>query len=150
MPVKRGATYHLPFRQLPAGVNSLLLLDGNSRVLSERLVFSNNLSQHLPVSVDTDHQEYGLRDLIPLWLSLPDMKTDEIAFLSLSVTDDSFTHSRHAPSLWSQLLLASDIQGLNGRLDEYFKPVYQADKLDLLMMVNGWRRYDLNAVLQGQ
>ena len=150
MPVKRGATYHLPFQQLPAGVNSLLLLDGNSRVLSERLVFSNNLSQHLPVSVDADHQEYGLRDSIPLWLSLPDMKTDEIAFLSLSVTDDSFTHNRHAPSLWSQLLLASDIQGLNGRLDEYFKPVYQADKLDLLMMVNGWRRYDLNAVLQGQ
>ena len=149
MPVKPGATYHLPFKQLPAGVNSLLLLDGNRRILSERLVFSNNHSSHLPLSLEMSRQEYGLRDSIPLRLSLPDINTDEMAFLSLSVTDDSFTRNHRSPSLWSQLLLSSDLPGVNGRLDEYFHPSYQADQLDLLMMVNGWRRYDLNAVMQG-
>ncbi len=150
MPVKPGATYHLPFKQLPAGVNSLLLLDGNRRILSERLVFSNNHSSHLPLSMEMSRQEYGLRDSIPLRLSLPDINTDEMAFLSLSVTDDSFTRNHRSPSLWSQLLLSSDLPGVNGRLDEYFHPSFQADQLDLLMMVNGWRRYDLNAVMQGQ
>lgn len=149
MPVKPGATYHLPFKQLPAGVNSLLLLDGNRRILSERLVFSNNHSSHLPLSLEMSRQEYGLRDSIPLRLSLPDINTDEMAFLSLSVTDDSFTRNHRSPSLWSQLLLSSDLPGVNGRLDEYFHSSFQADQLDLLMMVNGWRRYDLNAVMQG-
>lgn len=149
MPVKNDSKYHLPLKQLPPGINSILLLDGHSHILSERLVFSNNMSQHLPISIETTSQEHGLRDSIPLRLSLQGLNADELAFLSLSVTDDSFTHNHRSPSLWSQLLLASDLPGVNGRLDEYFHPVCQTDKLDLLMMVNGWRRYDMKAMLQG-
>ena len=148
-PVQSGATYHLPLSQLPAGVNSLMLLDNNCRVLSERLVFSNNASQHLPLTITTDKTDYGLRDSIPLSLSLPDMHADEVAFLSLACSDDGFTQGRLSPSLWSQLLLRSDLQGLHGPLDEYFTPRYQQERLDLLMMVCGWRRYDIGAVLQG-
>ena len=149
MQVRAGATYHLPLSQLPAGVNSLMLLDSYCRVLSERLVFSNNTSQHLPLTITTERAAYGLRDSIPLMLSLPYMQTDELAFLSLAATDDAITMGRRPPSLWSQLLLASDLQGVHGQTDEYFTPLYQSERLDLLMMVCGWRRYDIGAVLQG-
>ena len=147
--IQAGATYHLPMKELPAGVNSLMLLDNNCRVLSERLVFSNNTSQHLSLALASDKKTYGLRDSIPLQLSLPDMQADELAFLSLAATDDAITLGRHSPSLWSQLLLASDLQGQHGSTDEYFTPRYQPERLDLLMMVCGWRRYDMGAVLQG-
>ena len=147
--VQAGATYHVPLSQLPAGVNSLMLLDSDCRVLSERLVFSNNTAQRLPLTITSPKSQYGLRDSIPLTLSLPDMQADELAFLSLSATDDAITLGRQSPSLWSQLLLASDLQGLHGSLDEYFLPRYQLERLDLLMMVCGWRRYDVQAVLQG-
>ena len=147
--VQAGATYHLPLSQLPAGVNSLMLLDSDCRVLSERLVFSNNTTQRLPLTLTSDKETYGLRDSIAIMLSTANMQSDELAFLSLSATDDGITSGRHAPSLWSQLLLASDLQGLHGSLDEYFLPRYQPERLDLLMMVCGWRRYDVQAVLQG-
>lgn len=147
--VQAGATYHLPLSLLPAGVNSLMLLDSDCRVLSERLVFSNNTAQRLPLTLTSDKDTYGLRDSIALMLSTANMQTDELAFLSLSATDDGITSGRHAPSLWSQLLLASDLQGLHGSLDEYFLPRYQPERLDLLMMICGWRRYDVQAVLQG-
>ena len=146
--VRAGATYRLPLNLLPAGVNSLMLLDNQCRVLGERLVFSNNMAQRLPLTL-TSYDAYRLRDSIPLTLSLPDMQDDELAFLSLAATDDAITQGRRSPSLWSQLLLASDLQGLRGQLDEYFQPRYQSERLDLLMMVCGWRRYDIDAVLQG-
>lgn len=149
-PVQPGTAYHLPQSKLPAGVNSLMLLDGEGRVMSERLVFSNNSVQRLSLSLTSDKAAYGLRDSIPLTLSLPDMLNEEVAFLSLSATDDGVTLGRRSASLWCQLLLASDLQGLTGQTDDYFTPTYRADRVDLLMMVNGWRRYDVASVLQGR
>ena len=147
--VQAGATYHLPLSQLPAGVNSLMLLNNDFLVLSERLVFSNNTTQRLPLTITSPDSRYGLRDSIALSLTLPDMQTDELAFLSLSATDDAITLGRLSPTLWSQLLLVSDLQGVHGAMDEYLTPRYQPERLDLLMMACGWRRYDVQAVLQG-
>ena len=148
--VKAGKNYHLQMSSLPAGVNNLVLVDSECRVLSERLVFSNNASQQMPLHISTEKLSYGLRDSIPLTLQLSDLHTQELAFLSLTVTDNAVDQGRHSPSLWSQLLLASDLQGLSGTLDDYFLPTYQREQLDLLMMVNGWRRYDISQVLQGR
>ena len=147
--LQAGTACHVPLSQLPAGVNSLMLLDNECRVLSERLVFSDNTVLQLPIGVTADKGTYGLRDSIPLSLALPGMLPDEIAFLSVAATDDAITLGRRSPSLWSQLLLASDLHGQHASLDEYFQPRYQPERLDLLMMVCGWRRYDISAVLQG-
>lgn len=149
-PVQVGKNYQLPMGSLPAGVNSLVLVDSECHVLSERLVFSNNASQHTPLHITTGKPSYGLRDSIPITLQSDGLHTGEMAFLSLTVTDDAVTQGRHSPTLWSQLLLSSDVQGLSGMLDEYFLPTYQREQLDLLMMVNGWRRYDIGEVMQGR
>lgn len=148
--VEAGKNYHLPMKSLPAGVNSLMLVDNECHVVSERLVFSNNVSQQTSLHISTEKTCYGLRDSIPLNLQLADLHAQEMAFLSLTVTDNAVTQGRYSPSLWSQLLLASDLQGLSGSMDDYFLPTYQREQLDLLMMVNGWRRYDIGQVLQGR
>lgn len=150
LPVRAGKNYHMLMSSLPAGVNNLMLVDSECHVLSERLVFSNNTSQQMSLQISTEKPSYGLRDSIPLTLQLSDLHTQELAFLSLTVTDNAVDQERHSPSLWSQLLLASDLQGLSGTLDDYFLPAYQREQLDLLMMVNGWRRYDIGQVLQGR
>ncbi len=147
--IEAGAMYHLSPQSLPAGVNSILLLDDEAHVLSERLIFSSNTDISMPLTIESTHHKYGIRDSIPLHLTLPGLNEGEFAFLSLSVTDDGITRGCHSPSLWSQLLLSSDIQGYIANTDDYFFPVWQHDNLDLLMMVNGWRRYDMPAVLQG-
>ena len=147
--IRPGSLYHLSPTSLPAGVNSVLLIDDEAHVLSERLLFSSNTDINMPLTIESSKQKYDIRDSIPLQLSLPGLKEGEFAFLSLSVTDDGITRGSHSPSLWSQLLLSSDIQGYIPQADDYFSPVWQTDKLDLLMMVNGWRRYDMPAVLQG-
>ncbi|MBP5277477.1 MAG: carboxypeptidase regulatory-like domain-containing protein, partial [Prevotella sp.] len=147
--IRPGSLYHLSPTSLPAGVNSVLLIDDEAHVLSERLIFSENSDINMPLTIESSKQKYDIRDSIPLQLSLPGLKEGEFAFLSLSVTDDGITRGSHSPSLWSQLLLSSDIQGYIPQADDYFSPVWHTDKLDLLMMVNGWRRYDMPAVLQG-
>ena len=147
--IRPGSVYHLSPTSLPAGVNSILLIDDEAHVLSERLVFSANTDSRMPVTIKSNKQEYSIRDSIPLQLSLEGLKNEEFAFLSLSVTDDGITRGSHSESMWSQLLLSSDIQGNIAHPDNYFTPVWQTDRLDLLMMVNGWRRYDMPAVLQG-
>lgn len=148
--IKPGTVYHLSLSRLPAGVNSLLLIDDDARVLSERLVFSSNRESLLPLTIKSSDHRFGLRDSIPLELTLPGMEEGEFAFLSMSVTDDGITGGRRSPSLWSQLLLTSDLQGFIPQADYYFTPTPQTDKLDLLMLVNGWRRYDIPSVLQGK
>ena len=150
LPVQVGKSYPLPMGSLPAGVNNLMLIDSECQVISERLVFSNNVSQQMSLHISADKQGYGLRDSIPLTLQMADLHAQEMAFLSLTVTDDAVTHGHHSPSLWSQLLLTSDLQGVSGSLDDYFLPTYQCDQMDLLMMVNGWRRYDIGQVLRGR
>ena len=150
LPVQAGKSYPMPMGSLPAGVNNLMLIDSECHVVSERLVFSNNVSQQMSLHISADKQGYGLRDSIPLTLQMADLHAQEMAFLSLTVTDDAVTHGHHSPSLWSQLLLTSDLQGVSGSLDDYFLPTYQCDQLDLLMMVNGWRRYDIGQVLRGR
>ncbi len=144
-----GTIYHLSPTSLPAGVNCVMLIDDEAHVLSERLIFSANTDIRMPLTLESDHQLYNIRDSIPLHLSLPGLKDGEFAFLSLAVTDDGITCGSHSTSLWSQLLLSSDIQGYIPHADDYFSPVWQSDNLDLLMMVNGWRRYDIPSVLQG-
>lgn len=149
-PVQAGMSYQLPMISLPAGVNNLALVDSKCHVVSERLVFSNNASQQTSLNISTEKPSYGLRDSIPLTLRLSELDAREMAFLSLTVTDDAVTQGRHSPSLWSQLLLSSELQGISGTLDDYFLPTYQREQLDLLMMVNGWRRYDICKVIQGR
>lgn len=148
--VHLGTTYHLPHKLLPAGVNSVLLVDGDGHVLSERLLFSNRQDQRLPLTIGVTDTLYHARDSIGLQLSADNLAEGEFVFLSLSVTDDSITHQKHSPSFWSQLLLTSDVEGLVAAPDDYFEPAFNAQHADLLMLVNGWRRYDLPAVLKGQ
>lgn len=145
-------TVALPTADMPTGVLQVLLLSGEGDVLSERLCF---IRQPDPVklSLDFDKTSYGRRERVYARMQVTDAQGQGVGGdFSLSVTDDqSVELDSSAMTIESYLLLTSDLRGHIERPGDYFlasntKADYQ---LDLLMMTQGWRRYDMPRLMKG-
>lgn len=104
---------------------------------------------HSPaVQIKTNSQEYGKRERVEMLLN-----TGQKGEFSLSVTDakvvkwDSLNNH-----IISQLLLKSEIKGHIEKPGYYFTSDNKVvnEHLDLLMLTQGWRRYNLPNILQQQ
>ncbi len=70
---------------------------------------------------------------------------------SVSVTDNGIVDSEEHVSVESSLLLSSEIRGGVENPEYYFSEAADAgDALDALLMTQGWRRYDIPAVVRGE
>jgi hypothetical protein len=71
---------------------------------------------------------------------------------SVSVTDDSDIQPDSTVTIMTTLLLSSDLRGYINDPAFYFQEnnPLAANALDLLMMTNGWRRYNIPDVLTGK
>ncbi|MDX9728909.1 MAG: hypothetical protein RBT50_06570, partial [Bacteroidales bacterium] len=136
----------------PSGVLQILLCDSEMKPLSERLVFCMSNDQARTV-IDTDAQNYAKRSPVraSVHITGPDGKPRAGSF-SVSVTDDSDLLPDSSVTILTTLLLTSELKGYINNPGFYFRknnPLASAG-LELLMMTNGWRRYDLPAVLTGK
>jgi hypothetical protein len=135
----------------PSGVMQALLLDGELNPLSERLVFIRNDDQARAI-LSTDLEEYARRQQVNARLSItgPDGLPRTGAF-SVSVTDDAEIEPDTSVSILTDLLLTSDIRGYVRDPSFYFTTgnPKAARALDLLMLTNGWRRYNIPEVMKG-
>ncbi len=134
--------------ELPTGVNQITLFSGTGRVYAERLVFVNH-KEHEELQLMVKHKEYayesyekvlldfeledktGLGDYdMPFSISVRDAATEDVTYN----TDNILTN----------LLLSSEIKGFIANPDYYFESddEQHREALDLLLMVQGWRRYD--------
>lgn len=133
----------------PGGVIQAVLVDGSARVLSERLFFVRGSSSSRAV-ISPDSGSYGNREKVRLGLSLSgyDLSRGSVA---VSVTDDEFVGDRNTLSIDAQLLLQSDLSGHIEDPMYYFEDVDSGrDRaLDILLLTQGWKRYDVPRVLQG-
>lgn len=136
----------------PSGVLQIILFDSAMNPLSERLVFCNRNDQARTVMVPDAH-DYAKRSLVraSVHITGPDGKPRAGSF-SVSVTDDSDLLPDSSVTILTTLLLTSELRGYINNPGFYFRknnPLASAG-LDLLMMTNGWRRYDLPAVMAGK
>lgn len=136
---------NIPVRNLTPGVNQLTLFDRKGQVMAERLFFvyppgeqnrlrltemGDTLKPYEPVRLDfrlTDGEEKPLE-----------------GSFSLSVTDKSnLSPSFHSGHIATELLLASDLKGFIEDASSYLNDRSPKGRsaLDLLMLVQGWRRY---------
>lgn len=96
----------------------------------------------------------GKKELVELSLSVTDSKGNPAeGVFSLSVTDaDAVKADTMQPSLETYMLLTSEIKGHIENPNYYFKDnnARTAHHLDLLMMAQGWRRYELDNILEGK
>lgn len=142
-----ATTASMAIDKLPSGVNELMLLDADAKVLASRLFFVNHDDKVKNVSVKTDKMEYkpfepislevkGAEPKMPFAISVRDARTDDTSF------DDG--------NMMTEMLLCSNLKGFVASPAYYFESNDEAHTkaLDNLLMVQGWRRYKRVPILR--
>ena len=138
---------------LPAGVVQALLIDGNGRSLSERLFFAGKHT--LPAApVETARPDYGDREAVQVTVDVSQLATSgDGDNCAVAVIDDCAAVIGES-DVYSSLLLQSDLRGNVHDPGYYFEQGDGVDAserdrhLDMLMLTQGWRRYDVPRVLR--
>jgi hypothetical protein len=132
-------------KTLPPGIMQITVLTENGQPLAERIVFvaNHSISNSL---------------LTPQAVSLEKRKKNSISFdageflnllAAVAVTNANSETPGYHDGILSSLLLSGDIRGNINEPGYYFKdkdPV-TLQHLDLVMMINGWRRYNLEEIM---
>lgn len=137
---------------MPSGVIQLILFDGKMNPISERLVFNYNERGSLHTAYSTNQEIYKTREKVSVNLTVTDeYETDLAGHLSVAVTDDRDIAVDSCHTIVSTLLLSSELKGYIEDPGFYFKDQHHftTNALDILMMVHGWRRYNLPDVVKG-
>ena len=128
-------------------------MDEGKNVLSERLVF-NREAQELQTTLTSDKQEYGLREKVEIEALLDRETTDSLGLgnFSASVCFSEDEASTSPSSIYTYLLLSSEVKGNIELPETYFKENTKESEqnLDLLMLTQGWRRYDISKLVRGK
>ncbi len=144
-----GQTVALPKASFPSGVSNLLLLTKDRLPLSERLIFVNNDDQ-ARVECATDRDAYAVRSPVELTVSLKNEWDEPLTgSFSVSVTDDYSVTVDSTSTILTALLLSSDLRGTISEPAYYFHDNARSNyALDLLMLTQGWRRYDTERIMR--
>ena len=135
---------------LPTGVNDLVVFDEDGQLLADRLFFVNHHDYSMqPITVEGIQSEYEPFDSISLQFSAP----PEMRHISVSVRDGAYEDLTYdTGNILTDLLLSSELKGFIAYPDYYFEAddVQHRRALDLLMMVQGWRRYNFHDMTRRQ
>jgi len=137
-------TIELKFERtgLPAGVNQLTIFDADGHIQAERLFFiCPPAADRAAVKISTPTSFLKPCGAIEL-----DIQTKPNSSISLSATDVSTLPDGRGGNALTWMLLASDLKGYIDHPEYYFESDDREHRIDadLLMMVQGWRRYDWN------
>ena len=139
-----GQTKLSDLAALPTGVNELTVFDSDGRIWADRLFFVNNHDYEqaqITSSIVSTHT-YQPYEKIEVPVQLP--ATNEPTTFSLAIHDTySDEPSYDDGNLMTSMLLSSELRGFIARPAYYFEKDDDQHRrhLDLLMMVQGWRKY---------
>ena len=139
-------------RDFPSGILQAILFDAEMNPLSERLVFClNNDQARTEFTTGSENYEKRMPVRADVRIARPDGAPCAGSF-SVSVTDDNDIRQDTSVSILTTLLLTSDLKGYINNPAFYFNETNPLSgyALDLLMMTNGWRRYNIPQVAAGQ
>ena len=136
-----GLDLLLSRRVMQGGVNQITLFTPTGRILAERLFFESPRPDDIvPLTVSTSSEVVA--PYSPVSISLQGQRGARVA---VAVRDAETTPTgTDGLSLASYMLLASDLKGYIARPDYYLESDDSLHRAaaDLLMLVQGWRRYD--------
>ena len=141
---------------LPAGIIQLILFDEDMNPLSERLIF-NKKQEDTKLEFRTAKTVFEKRDKVIVSLKVPTLPNPEarendagFAHFSVAVTDDRDIAVDESTTIFSSLLLSSELKGYIENPAWYLQDNRVATTaLDYLMMTHGWRRYNIPEVAKG-
>ena len=143
------SSIELPIKQLPTGVNDLTVFDSDGQILADRLFFINQHDMDnsvITADLDATHT-YEPYEKIDIPVQLPNV-TEPTTF-SLSIRDTYTDEPSYDNStILTDLLLSSELKGFVAYPAHYFEKDDEQHRrhLDLLMLVQGWRKYKWEAL----
>lgn len=134
---------------LSEGVNQVVVIDSLGNVYADRLFFVNKLyeSQAKVIVAGANNHRYAPLEKVRINLIATDARSRPLRHqtFSVSVRDaDQLDASFASGNVMTNLLLESDLKGFVENPDYYFEANDEQHRqaLDILMLVQGWRRYD--------
>jgi hypothetical protein len=132
--------------ELPNGIAHFTLFNRQGEAVCERLVFINNPDNQVNCQVETNAETYDLRSEVEMEVKLKDLQGEPLqGNVSVTVTDEASTYlPEYGEDIRTYLLLNSDLRGRIENPGYYFEENSAGSRmvLDLLMMTQGWRRFD--------
>ena len=134
--------------KLLAGVQQITLFTEEGKILAERMLFvrNGNMPNNINISIQSDKQSYKPFEKIKIDAKVTDTAGNPVeTFMSLAVRDGDIDNGGHyTDNICTDLLLSSDLKGYIANPGYYFESDDDEHNkaLDLLMMVQGWRRYE--------
>ena len=131
------------------GIVNFMLLDTYGNILSERLAFVSHKAEHSPILRDSIDFSTHSKACIPLYAN--DKKGNPLnGHASIAITDNSDIKPDSLSSIQSSLLLTSELKGYVEEPHWYFQGTdrKRQEALDVLMLTQGWRRYNLQKVIK--
>jgi hypothetical protein len=137
----------IPVAQLPTGILQITVFNKSNKPLAERLVFVNS-GDYKP----KDKFTLDTIGLSPRGRNTYSYAIDDtlIGTFSVSVTEED-GEVKNNENIVSRFLLTNDIKGYVHEPNYYFEKndAEHEQKLDLVMLTNGWRRYSWAEMYSG-
>ena len=131
--------------QLKPGIVHFTFFDKEGIPLTERLVFPNIPTSKSGLEIVRKEDSYKKRSKVDLYIQ---DNSDSIHSASLTINPrEEANYHPHGENIVNHLLLTSDLKGYIESPDYYFQRTKDAyDALDLLMLTQGWSRFDWEAL----
>lgn len=130
--------------KFPLGITKVSVKDAAGYILAERIIFIEAGFEDM-VELIPDKKEYASREKVTLDIQFSEGERDSISGgLSLAVINKNYLNrDGYSKNIRSYLLLDSELKGPVESSASYFTDtgIKSSEKLNLLMMVQGWRRY---------
>jgi hypothetical protein len=130
-------------QNLPAGVSRIILFNAAGQIVGDRLLFITP-KDHLTIKQKTDKPSYKPYEQVNMQFAISEKDSIPVeTTFSVSIKDGQ-NDVKPDQDIQSNLLLMSEIKGYVHHPDYYFESndsVHQ-QALDLLLMVQGWHRFD--------
>jgi TonB-dependent SusC/RagA subfamily outer membrane receptor len=132
----------------PLGISKITVFDEQNNTVAERLVFVKNKDDK-SLRIEINKEEFKAREKVKMNVASLLAPSDTIVSnLSVSVVNENyFSSTGNNQTIESYLLLDSELKGAIESPASFFideNDISAEEKLDLAMMVNGWRSYYWN------
>ena len=134
----------LPLDKVPTGVADVTVFTEQGNILADRLCFVNHHDHDQDTLTLAQPLKLTYEPYEPIHLALQLPKAAAGSRFSIAVRDSrTEEHSFYNGNVMTELLLSSEIRGFVANPAHYFEKddAQHRRHLDLLMMVQGWRRY---------
>ena len=134
----------LPIAELPTGVNDVTVFDSDGRIWASRLFFVNHHDYDAslitaPLQATRTYAPYEKIEVPVQLAGITEPTTFSLSFHDTNTDEPSYDDG----NLMTSMLLSSELRGFVARPAHYFEADDDLHRrhLDLLMMVQGWRKY---------